>query len=88
MGGLMIYFIANLLPVFCMVWALSLLLFFNTLFTDEYPSDNEEVFSNILPPLAIFGAVILFIILPIRTCINKCVKPDTPLDIDYKDVFE
>ena len=88
MGGLMIYFISNLLPYMIMVWALSLTLFYRTLFLEEYNSDHNLTFNHILPALIVLLVVIVFIILPIRTCINKCIKPDAPLDVSYWNAFE
>ena len=84
----MIYFIAGMMPFFIMIWALSLVLYFHTLFLNEYPDKPNYAFDLIIPPIVILGVVVFLIILPIRTCINRCATPESPKDITYFDVFE
>lgn len=61
-------FIANLLPFFAFLWSLNLLLFYRTLYR-EYVDDPEK---KLIVPFAIIGATSAFILLPIRTIINRC----------------
>jgi hypothetical protein len=66
MSGLMAQFFANMLPYIALLWALELLLFYRReLF-------NVTEFYKIIPPLAAVVFICFLILLPIRTCINKC----------------
>lgn len=69
MSGLMAKFFANLLPYIAMLWSVVLLLFYRTLYRDLF--DNED-FAKVVPPLAAVVLAGLLLILPVRTCINKC----------------
>ena len=73
-----------MLPYFAFLWALSLVLFYNTLYKELY---DKSAFKYVLPPLIILIAVIVFIILPIRSCINRCTSGNTFDDKSYHDYF-
>lgn len=66
----MALFIANLLPFFAFLWSLSLLLFYRTMYR-EY-TNKDEITEKLIVPYAAIAFTSLMIILPIRTCINKC----------------
>ena len=68
MSGLMALFIANLIPFFAFLWSLSLLLLYKTMYND-YTSNSG---SYLYVPYAVIAFTSLFIILPIRTAINRC----------------
>ena len=74
-------FIANLLPFFAFLWALNLLLFNRTLYSVYY--DNDPRFKLIVP-YAIIGIASLFILFPVRTIINNCLKSDGIDILNYK----
>lgn len=67
-------FIANLLPYFAFLWSLNLLLFYRTLYT-EYTTDDPK--NKLIVPYVIIGITSLFILLPIRTIINRCLIDDS-----------
>jgi hypothetical protein len=69
MSSLMPTFFANLLPYFAFIWSLDLLLFYRTLYRELF---FLEKFSKVLPALVILAFTILMILLPVRSCINKC----------------
>lgn len=69
MSGLMAKFFANLLPYIAMLWSVVLVLFYRTLYKEVFGLEGVEI---ILPPLAAVALAGLLILLPIRTCINKC----------------
>jgi hypothetical protein len=71
MSGLMAKFIANLLPYFAFLWSLTLLLFFRNIY-DEY--DVKDPKTKLIVPYVIIGLTCLFILLPIRTVINRCLE--------------
>jgi len=66
---LMAKFFANLLPYIAMLWSVVLVLIYRTLYKEVFGLENVE---KIAPPLAAVGLAGLLILLPIRTCINKC----------------
>lgn len=88
MGAFMVTFIANMLPYFIFLWAISFTLFFNKLFTTQYPDDPDAGLKEIIPCFIALAIVIIFVILPIRTCINKCIKPEMPDEMTYMEKFE
>ena len=70
MSGEMTMFFANLLPWVAFLWALNLVLFYKTIY-EQYFNDSDEI--RIIVPLIAISITSLFILLPIRTIINKCV---------------
>ena len=72
MSGLLPIFFANLIPWIGFFWALSLSLFYRTLFTNNYKPENAHRREAAL--WATLGISVLFILLPIRTLINKYAK--------------
>ena len=81
MSGLMAKFIANLIPYFAFLWSLNLLLFYETLYEEYYTNDPKH---KLIVPYAIIGVTSLFIILPIRTIINKCLADNSEDAVTYK----
>jgi hypothetical protein len=79
MSGLMAKFIANLLPYFAFLWSLTLLLFYKTLYED-YHVDSQK--RRLIVPYAIIGLTSLFILLPIRTIINRCLAENLTDEIN------
>lgn len=69
MSGLMAKFFANFIPIIALLWALDLLLVFRILYRNIFYIVNP---SKLVPSFVCIGFVILFIMLPIRTCINSC----------------
>eukprot|EP00347_Sterkiella_histriomuscorum_P022863 403336874 len=81
MSGLMAKFIANLLPYFAFLWSLNLLLFYRTLYKEYYEDDPRQ---KLIVPYAIIGLTSFFIILPVRTIINRCLADNTEDALTYK----
>jgi hypothetical protein len=69
LSSLMPSFFANLLPYFAFLWSLDLLLFYRTLYSQLF---GITQITKVAPALAVLVLTILMILLPIRTCINKC----------------
>ena len=69
MSGLTAMFISNLLPYFALVWSLAYLLIFDKMFQNR---DGARHISHLIVPLATLGFVGFFVLMPIRTIINKC----------------
>jgi hypothetical protein len=70
MSSMMSLFFSNLIPYFVFLWSLGLLLFYRTLYRDMY--DVQEPFTKTLPALICLITALIFLLLPIRSCINKC----------------
>lgn len=80
----MVHFFANLIPFICLLWSLSLVLFYNTLYIEYFDSYYEV--SDIGPAIAILVIVAFLLIMPIRTCIGKCMVEEASLaNITYKE---
>ncbi len=73
MSGLMAKFFGSLLPFFALLWAIDLLLFYRTLYRELF---GITELTKLIPPLGAIGVAILLILLPIRTCINKCYEDE------------
>ena len=73
MSGLMPRFFANFMPVIALMWALDLFLVSRVLYREIWYITS---FYKILPPLICLAAVILFLILPIRSVVNLCFSTD------------
>ncbi|CDW71822.1 phage head-tail family partial [Stylonychia lemnae] len=86
MSGLMAKFIANLLPYFAFLWSLNLLLFYRTLYKDFYKGETQ---GKLIVPYAIIATCSLFILLPVRTLINKCLENlgEQPTSEKYNDFY-
>lgn len=69
MSGLMPRFFANFIPVIALMWALDQLLVFRILYIYVFGLTD---FKKIAPSLACLIFVILFLLVPFRTCINYC----------------
>lgn len=68
LSSLMPTFFANFIPYIALIWALDLLLFYRTLYTELF---GVKDYTKTLPALAILAFAIFLILLPIRSCINK-----------------
>jgi len=79
MGPFIVNFMANLLPYMAFLWALSLVFFYNTLFSRYY----EDYIVYLAGPILILVIVFIFLILPIRSCINRCISLEDLQDINY-----
>lgn len=84
MSDTMAHFIANLIPYFAFLWALNLVLFYKTLYSEFFNVDTEETNKRLIVPFAAIGFASLFIILPVRTMINACFKNDGEEFSKYK----
>ena len=85
MSGLMPEFFANMVPYVAFLWSLELVLFFYTIQKDNFNSKNIK---NLLGPLGALGFVGLFLLLPIRSCLNRCCKGKAAEARDYyENVF-
>lgn len=86
MSGLMAKFIANLLPYFACLWALNLLLFYRTLYYEFYNHNSKD---KLIVPYAVIATAGLFILLPIRTIINRCLSNmgEDATKVDYDDFY-
>lgn len=71
MSGLMAKFIANLLPYFAFLWSLNLLLFYRKMY-EEYEVEDRNL--RMICPIVVISITSCFIVLPIRTIINKCLS--------------
>jgi len=79
-------FIANLLPYFAFLWSLNLLLFYRTLYKNYY---SVEYSDKLIVPYAIIATCSLFILLPVRTIINRCLENmgEQPTHEKYRDFY-
>lgn len=62
-------FMANLVPFFAFLWALSLVLFNKTLYESYYQGEAKQ---KLIVPIIIVAIAAFEQIIPIRTIINKC----------------
>jgi len=69
LSSLMPTFFANLIPYFALIWSLDLLLFYRTLYNDLFNVSNS---TKAAPALSVLIIAIIMILIPIRSCINKC----------------
>mmetsp|Transcript_47296 Transcript_47296/g.34584 ORF Transcript_47296/g.34584 Transcript_47296/m.34584 type:complete len:123 (+) Transcript_47296:87-455(+) len=69
MGPFIVTFMANLLPYMALLWSVTLILFFNTLYARYY---SEYTF-YLLGPIIVLTISLIFVLLPIRSCINRCI---------------
>jgi len=67
-------FFANMIPYVALMWALALVCFTQSLLRDFF-KDNDII--HLIGPLGSLLFVVLFLILPIRTCLNRCCKNET-----------
>jgi hypothetical protein len=78
-------FFANLLPEIALVWALALALFYRRIYIDIFDVDGED---KIIPQWVTVGVNGIFILMPIRTWINKCFSDMNPETLKtYDEVF-
>jgi hypothetical protein len=68
MSGLMAQFFANFIPVIALMWALDALLVFRVLYREIFYLTQVV---KIVPSLACLGFVILFMVIPFRSMINR-----------------
>ena len=73
LSSLMPTFFANLIPYFALIWALDLLLFYRTLYDELFKVSNSP---KTAPALGILIFAIIMILIPIRSCINRCHEGD------------
>ena len=71
MSGFMTIFISNLLPYFALIWSLAYVLLYREMM--EYHYGKQEA-KKLIVPLATIGVVIVYILFPIRSAINKCLQ--------------
>jgi hypothetical protein len=83
MSGMMATFFANLLPEIALIWALSLALFYRRLYLDLF----EGTQGRILPAWVMFGIACFFILLPVRTCINRCFNEGAQAAKSYSEGY-
>ena len=83
MSGLSAMFISNLLPYFAFIWSLSYVLMFRMMLSER---DNGHYVRHLIVPLATLAFTGLFVLLPIRTVINKCVS-DTNIKLDQRETY-
>ncbi len=86
MSGMMAKFFANFIPVIALIWALDALLIFRILYREIF---GLTAFAKIVPSLVCLILVIVFMVIPFRTCINKCFNADQAAAAKtYEEVFE
>lgn len=73
MSGLLPIFFSNLIPFIAFFWALSLALFYNTLFHNIF-HDNTTIQKRGAALWTILAFCIFFLLIPVRSIINKYVK--------------
>jgi hypothetical protein len=73
LSSLMPTFFANLIPYFAFIWSLDLMLFYRTLYNELFNVRNS---TKAAPALGILIFAIIMILIPIRSCINKCYEGD------------
>ena len=82
MGSTMARFFGNFLPIMAFLWSLDAFLVYRILYRDVffmYPLQKPA------PSLACLLFVVLFLLLPIRTCINKCFSGfNNATDVPYE----
>jgi hypothetical protein len=71
LSALMAIFFSNLLPFLALIWALSLALFYRTIFTGLFKVDHEK---RVIPMWVMLGYAGLFTLLPIKIFILRCLK--------------
>lgn len=85
MSGLMAKFIANLLPYFAFLWSLNLLLTYRKMY-DEFEVESQRL--RMICPIVIISVTSFFIVLPIRTIINKSLSNDLDNEEDNQKYDE
>lgn len=76
-------FISHLIPYFALIWSLSYLLFFDKMLRIQ---NGERDIYKLIVPLATLGFAFLFIIIPVRTILNKCVD-EVNINIDVNSTY-
>ena len=69
MGTMMARFFGNFLPFMALLWTLDAFLVYRILYHDVF---YIGALQKPAPSLACLALVIFFLLLPIRTCINRC----------------
>jgi len=69
LSSLMPTFFANLLPYFAFLWSLDLMLFYRTLYTQLFGLSGT---TKVAPALVVLAVTVIMILLPVRSCINRC----------------
>lgn len=77
-------FISHLIPYFALIWSLSYLLVFDKMLIER--NGGERRIADIIVPLATLGFAGLFVILPIRTVLNKCLE-ESNLRVDSSETY-
>lgn len=88
----MAIFFAKLIPWIAFFWALSLTLFYRTIFRDLFSTHEGSLERRMTPLWVILGLTVLFVVLPVQNVIDLCLKerswtPDL-LTKTYKDQME
>ena len=78
-------FIANLLPYFAFLWSLNLLLTYRKMY-DEFEVESQRL--RMICPIVIISVTSFFIVLPIRTIINKSLSNDLDNEEDNQKYDE
>jgi len=73
MSGLIPIFFANLMPFIAFFWALSLALFYNTLFRDTF-KESSSIAKRDTVLWTVLGFCVFFLLIPVRTIINRFIK--------------
>ena len=73
MSELIPIFFSNLMPFIAFFWALSLALFYNTLFRDVF-TDNSSINKRDAALWTTLAFCIFFLLIPVRTIINRYIK--------------
>jgi len=82
LSSMMPTFFASLVPFFALIWSLDLLLFYRTLFNELFQKPET---SKVAPALGILIFTIILILLPVRSCINRCHEGDQAQAIETYD---
>jgi hypothetical protein len=85
MSGLMAKFFANFIPIVALMWALDSVLVFRVLFREVF---YIKSLVKVGPSLACIIFAILFILVPVRTMINRCFENQSAqADKTYDQAF-
>ena len=69
MSGMMAKFFASFIPIIALIWALDSFLVYRILYSDVF---HIRILQKASPSLACLILVIIFLIIPVMTIINRC----------------
>ncbi len=85
MSDMMALFFAKLIPYFAFLWALSLLLFYRTIYHDMF--EIKDPASNVSPALTMCLICALIVILPLKGCIRAVAAKNKLNAVNTKEML-